>query len=410
MKRILITAVALVLTLGLSACGKEAKTPHSVPSASSAIQKGGDTAEKAALTQALPGTEDGYYTIEEYGPDHHAVVAYIDYASLRMTPLCAKPECTHSDESCTACALLEGSGSAALAVAGDRLLVLHTFAGEDGPPRLVAAGLDGSAPQTLCELPAQLTLDSRTYTDGQDLYALADSVVEQSPVKQLYRIPLDGSEAQCLYTFPQNTDGQINAAFDRALCLDLLQGSPETGELQQVIRLYDVEADAMEEPLLTLPISGEGGAVVYDHVLVEVPVRDASRARLTFTDLRTGEVTTWDAAPLFEKTGMSAAQINIFNLWDGWYRVTFENNEQFACFNVQPATGEAVPMELFYPESHNVVLVLARQADRLLVRAAWDEQRSGSTLEKLTPVYAVMSSGDYLHSNPDYSYIQGFEA
>lgn len=398
-------AMTLVLAAGLSACGETAGAADSA----SGMAQCGESGEKE-LVQALAGTEDGYYTIVEYGSDAHYIVAYIDYATQRMTSLCARPECTHGDENCTACALLAGGHSASLAVAGDRLLVIHTSAGDDAPPRLVSAGLDGSDIRTICELPPEYSLDSRVYTDGRDLYATADTVEDQSPVTQLYRFSLENCEAQCLYTFPKNTSVFITATFEQNLCFRLLQGDPDTGAPQRVFMLYDVNTDTMGEPVLTQTADGEKGAAVYGSVLMELSTFDASRAQVCFTDLRTGETTLWDAAPLFEKTGMAYAQVNVFDLWDGWYRVTFENGEEFACYNVDPATGEAVPMTLFYPDSRNVVPVLDRRNGKVLVRAGWEQQWNGNTLEKLTPVYAVMNSDDYLCSNPEYSYIQGFEA
>lgn len=396
------TALFEALTSGL---GGRSRAEKNVPAAPQA-QRG--QARASLLAQALPGTDKGYYTIEEYGPDRHAVVAYIDYATRRMTPLCAKPGCSHADNSCPACALLPGSGSALLAVAGDRLLVLQTE-GEQGAPRLIAAGLDGSDPRTVCELPAGLTVDARVYSDGENLYAMADFVEDGAPVKQLYCIPLDGAEARCLHTFPANTDGMIGSAFDSCLCLDLVQPDPDTGAVQMMLQLYHVDTETLDPPLVSKESNADGGAVLYGATLVEIDTADASRANVRFSDLRTGAVTLYAPAPLFAQTGLTSAWINVLELWDGWYRFTFQSSGQFASYNVNIATGEAVPMDLYYPDSTNVVLVLDRQKGQLLVRAGWDQQWNGSTLQKLTPVYALMREQDYLRSRPEYRYIQGLE-
>ena len=73
-------------------------------------------------------------------------------------PLCNRPECTHSDSSCTAYALIDGVSVPVFAVIGNRLFVVQTEAETDTPPRIIVAGLDGSSPETLVELDASVSI------------------------------------------------------------------------------------------------------------------------------------------------------------------------------------------------------------------------------------------------------------
>ena len=57
----------------------------------------------------------------------------------------------------------------------------------------------------------------------------------------------------------------------------------------------------------------------------------------------------------------------------------------------------------------NVVLIFAESGNNLLVRAGWDETRDGTTLTNLKPIYALISKDDYLHSVPNYTYIEGLD-
>lgn len=134
---------------------------------------------------------------------------------------------------------------------------------------------------------------------------------------------------------------------------------------------------------------------------------DAATCTMTFQDLISGESSTYQTASLLAESGMDSARINVYDLWDNWYRITLTEDDEFASYNVNPFTGEYYPMTLYYEGSTNVVLILSEMNDKLLVRAKWDETREGDTLVNLVPVYALITKEDYLHSVPNFEYITG---
>ena len=140
---------------------------------------------------------------------------------------------------------------------------------------------------------------------------------------------------------------------------------------------------------------------------MSVDTRDAATCTMTFQDLVSGEKITYQTADLLAESGMDSARINVYDLWDDWYRITLTQDDAFASYNVNPVTGEHYPMTLYYEGSSNVVLVLSETSDKLLVRAKWDETREGDTLVNLAPVYGLISKEDYLHSVPNFEYITG---
>lgn len=99
MKKILSTALAVLLTVSLSACGENTgnaklPTPQS-GDISSDFQKnmaGSYSAEIGNLCE----TETGYYL------QYDAFLYYVDKKSKTATILCNKPECSHRDEKCNA--------------------------------------------------------------------------------------------------------------------------------------------------------------------------------------------------------------------------------------------------------------------------------------------------------------------
>lgn len=166
----------------------------------------------------------------------------------------------------------------------------------------------------------------------------------------------------------------------------------------------------MEDPLVNVPFDTEDGFALFGNVLIHVEGQDAS-SNVTFSNLSTGNVITWTPSTLAQEINMSNSQITIFGLWDDWYRVQFfdSNTGNIVDYHINPSTGEAIPMTLYYENQQNVVLVLAQTGDKILVRAAWDMQQSGGDITSLHPVYALMTRDDYLHSNPNYQYITGLD-
>ena len=114
-KKIVAAIMALTFALGLTACGESAGNGRNVStddspesSASTQIQA---TAEGLNAIDQTPmhimfanplgtSTDQGFYSIEFL--DEGPFLTYIDFDSQKKIPLCASPNCTHSDETCGA--------------------------------------------------------------------------------------------------------------------------------------------------------------------------------------------------------------------------------------------------------------------------------------------------------------------
>lgn len=367
------------------------------------------TVSTEPVTLLSAGNESGYYTVEEYNGVN--IVTYIDYATLTQLPLCSRPECTHSDSSCTAYALIENMEVPVLAFLENRLVIIQTAPTEASPSKILTCQMDGSDPSTLCEFDSSTTLRSEIYTDAKNLYVLASSVQSNTPVMELLQINLQDGSIATLYTFPENAEAQLVAGFEHKLGLSLAYEDNSTNEVMYALELYNIDSQAMEDPLVNVPFDTNDGFALFGNVLVHVEGQDAS-SDVTFSNLLTGNVITWTPSTLAQEINMSNSQITIFGLWDDWYRVQFfdSNTGNIVDYHINPSTGEAIPMTLYYENQQNVVLVLAQTSDKILVRAAWDMQQSGGDITSLHPVYALMSRDDYILSNPNYQYITGLDA
>lgn len=407
--------VTMSFLISLSGCGESSKivadNSESLLSSSEATMPTGEEESMEVppvggeIVQVNSGNEAGFYTVEDV--NGYSIVTYIDYETKTQVPLCNRPECTHSDSSCTAYALIDGVSMPVFAVIGERLFVVQTEAGADTLPRIIVAGLDGSSPETLIELDANTSIMPQLYTDSSYIYALVTVYSGSSSYLELYRFDLQNNSFESLCRFPEGADGQIASGFGQTLTFSLFINDEETGDMTDVGQVYHTDTNVLDDPIASQLAGSQETFVIYNHTLVTVDTRDAATCTMTFQDLISGESSTYQTASLLAESGMDSARINVYDLWDNWYRITLTEDDEFASYNVNPFTGEYYPMTLYYEGSTNVVLILSEMNDKLLVRAKWDETREGDTLVNLVPVYALITKEDYLHSVPNFEYITG---
>ena len=409
MKPIRTIILAALLTFGLltfSSCAKNG-APSEAPSVSAsqaADNTNGAVPETAHISFVSAGNESGFYSVEDH--NGHEIVAYIDYATHTQLPLCGRPECQHSDSSCSAYALVENVSVPILAVINDKLLIVQTEVGADTLPHISVAGLDGSDPKLLCELDSSISVSPQLYTDGANLYALVTLYSASGSHLELYRFDLEDGSYESLCSFADGANGMITSCFDMSLTLLFTRIDEESGSVEDYAQVFHVDTNTLDDPVISLSGVSEEAYTIYNSTLITLDTKDALTATMTFTDLRTGSSIEYKTNALASAAGMSQAALNVYDLWDGWYRITLSDGERFASFNVNPATGDFFPMTLYYEGSTNVVLVFAERGNELLVRADWNETRDGAALTNLSPVYALISKDDYLHCVPNYTYIE----
>lgn len=376
----------------------EGKSPTSTP-----------TLVSCDLALASAGNNAGYYTIDEFGSNE--IATYIDYANLVQTPLCARPNCHHSDSSCTAYSLVADMSIPVFAVVNDKLFTVQTESNADSPAQIVMSELDGSNAIQLYELDSNICIVPPLYTDETYLYALLTEADETTTHLSLVRFNIDdpSSSYEELFKFNDGTSGQIVSCFGDKLELSLFIDDKESNTLYRCAQIFDVKENRIEDPLALYSMEEDEGYLFNKSEFASINTFDANACIITFTDLLTQSTNTFTPKELLAKTGMTSARINVYALWDGWYRISFNQDGEIVSYNVNPTTGESVFMTLYYEQSTNAILVLSEINDMLLVRASWDVQRSGDSITNLRPVYALMSKDDYLHSRPVYQYITRLE-
>ncbi len=152
----------------------------------------------------IPGfsTPDGFYEILSSIQGKN--IYYTDYASMSKIILCNRPECKHSDATCTGFLSGESAEIAGLFVWENKLYVNYAAPSHDGPLTLCRMDLNGSNREVLYTFaPAEYANDP-VIADTSSLYFVIDTLRNEngSPVseRKLVRFDLTSKEMQALYT------------------------------------------------------------------------------------------------------------------------------------------------------------------------------------------------------------------
>lgn len=197
--RIFSAALAAALVPALAACAAGGPASRGEASAGTATPQSAaaDPAEAGSLQPLTPGTGQGYYVCGSNGGS--PLLCYLDYASAAEVPLCARPNCEHNSESCTAW-LPAGRMVSNLSAAGQGIAWIE-LDGIEG--RVWLADADGAGRRQLPALPDGFAAETLAAQDGQALYCFASKYGEGQTTTALYRLPLDGGEAEQLLALPQ---------------------------------------------------------------------------------------------------------------------------------------------------------------------------------------------------------------
>lgn len=355
--------------------------------------------------QRLGGsTEEGFYCLDAY--NNNLLLCYIDYSQNQEIVLCSRPECTHSDSSCTAYFLVEQIQMApAIFTFGDSLLLVQPQAGENSLPHLARANLDGTEYKEIASFPANTVLDARLFGGGNSVYLICEKVTEGENAEltyQLISVDCSTGESEVLHEFEKETSMIF---FEDAYNDHLILEEVETNGARAFLS-YNVAEKRFEEPIfrfrdttgIALTAQGKSYTVDKENKIIRQ------------TDLVSGEASEIEYGGLqSEMQGTAMMEPWIFHTFGSWYRLDFINTADFSgeqneSFLLNFETGEHQRHTLVMPYNGEAILILAEQGDRLLVQADW--QVEGGANPQIEVRYAMITKEDYLNSEPNYLYIE----
>lgn len=300
MKRVLTLFAAVTLLFSLAACkgGPVSQNDGSRPQSQAQVQP----EEEASSIRFLGKRDDvaagaqGVYYLGVSAPN---TVYYYDETSGQSVPLCARPECPHTDDSCTAWApgllylLLDEQNES-------QPLYLYSStedpSGEQYPTvRLYRMSANG-ADRTLCMEYQNGLVDLQMAASDDFVYFLSSEVdpATQSSVKCLYQASLSDGKLEKLQQYDQPTI--LLGAYDQKLVLEHNNDS----YLSAVADVFELDVSTGQETqLFHYEASGEMSgdynpaphSVAFSHgqYLYILEPSGERTAQLSRRDLRSGE-------------------------------------------------------------------------------------------------------------------------
>ena len=428
MKKTISILMTAVLAFSLAACG-QTEAPQSVAAGSD-----------STVSEPEAQTESGLHSADGQSQQHfvyndniysECVLQTVDYEQNRRGFFCAKPGCTHKDDSCPAVlyynnsdtfavvngiAVLDDNTVAAAVVIDDRQGYKIVLTHRDGSPKELLVDGSGSGHGAILEAWDDTYLYYGVYTPHEGSESEWVSYTEE-----LFRVPIAGGESEKLYDLPPSyrklgvqdgkrivmtSDSSATITTERVVATDILTGETQelaswddsglldewkfcfdNGVLCYTNMIIGEENDTLAKPIQWRTLAGEKG-----EVLVQWP-EDVKNSQLMDLDLE---------AVIGEELVLSVW--GNWSLQDGPYRLA-----------VNLKTGETRPLTLgCVNDLERRIEIRAQTEENLLVVFG----TSGGTATRLdaeglpikepmdTARWGLISKVDFMNNQPNYREIQ----
>lgn len=412
MKRWITFCACLLLGgMGLTACGKQ--EPASVPQQEAPAQAQVSTAASGEqLHYAVPGLwacgSQGAYVLQQFYGDAMNLL-YLDYASQQEIFVCSRPECSHSDESCTSYIPFSGNfDHPMIACVNDTLYLLQSAATETTVPYLERCSADGSQRTRLFELDASQSVASNLYWNSEALYFAVRTIRSDGTSEtQLMQYAFASQKLEPLYTF----DGEgylLTGVYGPQIAVTQF---PKPGDAEEY-KTYlidpqgDIASKLQEAPFFTTNNGSKRGEV--------------GNQVISFSDFEAGTVT-WYAYPDSEGNTIQIDGSQFDGEVNGYFlsfqakdvcQLVVSTKESDTTYNFDLTTGRCSPFTLTRTSEYTSgpIVVMDEVGDDVLVytgevQSDMGGKLSGSNLVNGLPVlstYALISKEAYRNNVPDY--------
>lgn len=440
MKKLFIIFMILAFTLGTAGCGKHPAPdlPESANSGDNSEQNSPAPSEESEGIRLLTsGNQQGYYMVESSAQGSHSNLMYIDYSTQQKIFLCAKPNCSHNDNTCTS--FLEEYGVSSTSNSSYSVFCtddcLYLFYGSSGmsmffsgaAPTIYRIDLNGENRQVIYEADsgAEINLQYGCYADGNYIYFLMkktglsdpdkNGVIEMSSgTNSFVRLNLKSGKTEDVMNL-QNRN--LLTAYETNLILSETDPMPDNitdidkidQYLQnQEVRILLFEPDSKKETLLYTATAKDE---LWNCVLNDDRLLFVSDNTIQSLDLRTG-----NAESITEKRTDS---VSIQGIYDRLLYFEERNNQNIATiYGINLNTKEISHISLMTNEpGAEPVIVIAEAGNDYLVNHRCDRTRNQldsviideNGVEHKFPdytvnkqYYALIAKSDYQNSNAEY--------
>lgn len=405
-----ICACLLLGLVGLTSCGEGASP--SQPEESPAQTAADSTSSGQLLQYAVPGLwacgSEGTYVLQQFYSGAMNLL-YLDYASQQEIFVCSRPECSHSDESCTSYIPFTGDYDHPLiACMNDTLYLLQSASTETTVPYLEQCSKDGSQRERLFELDASQSVASNLYGDSDSLYFTVRTIRSDGTAEtQLMRYAFATQNLEPLYTF-----GAENYLFTGVYGSQIaVTRFPAPGEKEEyktylITPQRDIASELQKEPCFTTNNVSKRGEV--------------GNQVISYSDFEAGTVT-WYAYPDTEANTIQIDSSQFDGNVNGYFlspqagdvwQLVVSTIERDIIYNFDLDTGACRPFTLTRTSDYTSgpIVIVGEVGDDLLVYTGETQITSNAQLlgdrlaggQALLSTYALISKENYRSSKPDY--------
>lgn len=355
-------------------------------------------------------TSRGFYELAYTGEDRYNIL-YTDFASRIRTYLCARPECTHLDDTCTS-QVPQGGKLAAT----DGFLYLF-IPNRNNPFEPTCAqihriALDGSQREKIFEFESNESIYGAIASDQNSFYYLKSIVSSSGAVTyDLCSLDHNGTQENVLASYEGNV--AIWGASGRSLLIKTIDAhEPEPGSgdegwtqmfqtAQNSLTRFDV--DSRKEETVYTWLSGEKDVTCGPDQLC---ILNYAQATFEILDLLGGE-----QKVLAEQIPTNAPEnVNVGPVWDGRYTVEYAVNQgpgniAFQYYNADLSAGgwnETTLLYDRYGEMREMRILAESESDFLVICGMKEVRmqyllRTGEveTVDATVPAYAMIPQTAY---------------
>lgn len=391
------------------------------------------------------GNAQGFYEVID-NPDGSKNVLFTDYAAKQQVYLCAQPNCDHASSSCPAWIPSAEMYMDVQIVATEQEL-FWTYSGPSIAARIEKSNLSGAEKTLIYEFPANVTLSPGLAWNGAQLAVFGTSYTGQENgdvTVQSALYVIDVSNKTC--TPIQILDSSAQAVYDPGAETLHFLGTTETGFIIKKITngVFDYNEETGESAEITptrhtvYKIPFDGGEIqtlqeysqdeswenVQNDALYCLNSHGEGKYSLSRIDGVTGETTVivddFASHPGGEViAGCDFRNINFVTVFDEYLIVSAPASERitergdmeiiYQDFAVNTRDGSITPLTLsnYYHVTGRPIQILAEVGDSLYVVAEVKELPGNDaySVPSLARRMALISKEDYLHSVPNYTYV-----
>ncbi len=403
---LLAIGILSLLLVGCSYNANEATSAVSSQMASDDIVTPSTAEHKLSL--CVPSSEQGMYTVDSIA-NGYGNIFYIDFETMQQIPLCDTPNCTHSNDSCTAWLQIDESGFLpGILQLGNSILLVQNGESSNHPACIWIADANGENKKLLFSAQSGQSIGPAFYTDetNSSLYFVLSEVSESSGgiTEKKTLSKLDLKTAKIVPLMDITDCGLYSACGD---CFIVYQANEREQHFYYLYPGYDTAAILASTPFYSNETSKTGAFVSVD-TLFEYDYQTAS---LKMRNLLTGEEKCFDCSPYAEQPddehrpdcrgpyGKYLLYETSYVSKEGYflphYRVlNLENGEFSEEMNLKDSQGNFLTSLTVVKDQFCVVY------DYTSVNIAVADD---NTMENvLIPKYALLSQDDYFHSRDNF--------